>query len=201
MVELKKINEIVDIFTDSTAGIFHALKSIASGDSFEWLDNDEYLDIDYYVSHSGEKYASKFYLSMLDHNKDITYIANVIYNRFSEKWKRIYDAMMMEYNPINNYDMVENENVNTDITNTSNGSSNVFGFNTESEGGVPDGKNEVSNTTSGKFKDNYRELRRSGNIGVTTSAQLLAGELEVRKNIFIESVMNDIDSIMCLKIY
>ena len=47
MVELKKINDIVDIFTDSTAGIFHALKSIASGDSFEWLDNDEYLDIDY----------------------------------------------------------------------------------------------------------------------------------------------------------
>lgn len=201
MVELKKINEIVDIFTDSTAGIFHALKSIASGDSFEWLDNDEYLDIDYYVSHSGEKYASKFYLSMLDHNKDITYIANVIYNRFSEKWKRIYDAMMKEYNPLENYSMVEDENVNTDITNTSNGSSNVFGFNTESEGGVSDGKNEVSNTTSGKFKDNYRQLKRAGNIGVTTSQQMLESELEIRKNIFIETVMNDIDSIMCLKIY
>lgn len=201
MVELKKINEIVDIFTDSTAGIFHALKGIASGDSFEWLDNDEYLDMDYYVSHSGEKYASKFYLTMLDHNKDITYIANIIYNRFSEKWKHIYDAMMKEYNPLENYSMVEDENVNTDITNTSNGSSNVFGFNTQSDDGVPDGKNEVSNTTSGKFKDNYRQLKRAGNIGVTTSQQMLESELEIRKNIFIETVMNDIDSIMCLKIY
>ena len=201
MVELKKINEIVDIFTDSTAGIFHALKAIASGDSFEWLDNDEYLDIDYYVSHSGEKYASRFYLTMIDHNKDISYIANIIYNRFSEKWKHIYDAMMLEYNPLENYSMVEDENVNTDITNTSNGSSNVFGFNTQSDDGVPDGKNEVSSTTSGKFDDNHRKLTRSGNIGVTTSQQMLESELEIRKNIFIEMVMNDIDSIMCLKIY
>lgn len=198
---LKKINEIVDIFTDSTAGIFHALKSIATGESFDWLNNDEYLDIDYYVSHSGEKYASKFYLTMLDHNKSITYIANVIFNRFSEKWKKIYDAMMKEYNPLENYSMVEDENVNTDITNTSNGSSNVFGFNTQSDDGVPDGKNEVSNTTSGKFDDNHRKLTRSGNIGVTTSQQMLESELEIRKNIFIETVMNDIDSIMCLKIY
>ena len=201
MVELKKINEIVDIFTDSTAGIFHALKGIATGESFDWLQNDEYLDMDYYVSHSGEKYASKFYLNMLEHNKNISYIANIIFNKFSEKWKRIYDAMMLEYNPIENYSMVEDENVNTDITNTSNGSSNVFGFNTESEDGVPDGKNEVSNTTSGKFKDNYRQLKRAGNIGVTTSQQMLESELQIRKNIFIETVMNDIDSIMCLKIY
>lgn len=198
---LKKINEIVDIFTDSTAGIFHALKGIATGESFDWLNNDEYLDIDYYVSHSGEKYASKFYLTMLDHNKDITYIANVIFNRFKDKWKKIYDAMMKEYNPLENYSMVEDENVNTDITNTSNGSSNVFGFNTESEDGVADSKNEVSNTTSGKFDDNHRKLTRSGNIGVTTSQQMLESELEIRKNIFIENVMNDIDSIMCLKIY
>ena len=198
---LKKINEIVDIFTDSTAGIFHALKGIATGESFDWLNNDEYLDIDYYVSHSGEKYASKFYLTMLDHNKDITYIANVIFNRFKDKWKKIYDAMMKEYNPLENYSMVEDENVNTDITNTSNGSSNVFGFNTESEDGVADSKNEGSNTTSGKFDDNHRKLTRSGNIGVTTSQQMLESELEIRKNIFIENVMNDIDSIMCLKIY
>ena len=198
---LKKINEIVDIFTDSTAGIFHALKGIATGESFDWLNNDEYLDIDYYVSHSGEKYASKFYLTMLDHNKDITYIANVIFNRFKDKWKKIYDAMMKEYNPLENYSMVEDENVNTDITNTSNGSSNVFGFNTESEDGVADSKNEVSNTTSGKFDDNHRKLTRSGNIGVTTSQQMLESELEIRKNIFIENVMNDIDSIMCLIIY
>ena len=237
-MELKKINQIVDIFTDSTAGIFNALESIATGESFEWLENSAYLDIMYYVSHSGEKYASRFYLAMLEHEKTISDIANIVFTKFSEKWKRIYDAMMMEYNPINNYDMVEEETVaskithktdygktdtesiNSKVSNTVTTDNKTFGFNSDNP--VPTDKAKSTSTTEasaddniktvaasgndtvtteGKADDNIRNLTRSGNIGVTTSAQLLAGELEVRKNLFIEEVMNDIDSIMCLKIY
>lgn len=198
-MELKKINQIVDIFTDSTAGIFNALESIASGASFEWLENSEYLDIMYYVSHSGEKYASRFYLTMLEHEKTIVDIAHIVYTKFSDKWKRIYDAMMMEYNPINNYDMVENEKVNSKITSTIGVNNSTHGFGSPTA--APTDEGSSTTTTEGDAKDNVRELTRSGNIGVTTSAQLLAGELEVRKNLFIEEVMKDIDSIMCLKIY
>lgn len=198
-MELKKINQIVDIFTDSTAGIFNALESIASGESFEWLENSEYLDIMYYVSHSGEKYASRFYLTMLEHEKTIVDIAHIVYTKFSDKWKRIYDAMMMEYNPINNYDMVENEKVNSKITSTIGVNNSTHGFGSPTA--APTDEGSSTTTTEGDAKDNVRELTRSGNIGVTTSAQLLAGELEVRKNLFIEEVMKDIDSIMCLKIY
>lgn len=198
-MELKKINQIVDIFTDSTSGIFHALKDIATGESFEWLDNDEYLDITYYVSHSGEKYASRFYLTMLEHDKTISDIANIIFNKFSDKWKRIYDAIKMEYNPINNYDMVENEKVNSKITSTVGTDNKTYGFGSGTP--VPTDEAASTSTTEGTKDDNYRELTRSGNIGVTTSAQLLEGELEVRKNIFIDIVMNDIDTIMCLKLY
>lgn len=198
-MELKKINQIVDIFTDSTSGIFHALKDIATGESFEWLDNDEYLDITYYVSHSGEKYASRFYLTMLDHNKTINDIAHIIFNKFSDKWKRIYDAIKMEYNPINNYDMVENEKVNSKITSTVGTDNKTYGFGSTTA--APTDEAASTSTTEGTKDDNFRELTRSGNIGVTTSAQLLEGELEVRKNIFIDIVMNDIDTIMCLKLY
>ena len=198
-MELKKINQIVDIFTDSTAGIFNALESIASGESFEWLENSEYLDIMYYVSHSGEKYASRFYLTMLEHEKTIIDIAHIVFTKFSDKWKRIYDAMMMEYNPINNYDMVENEKVNSKITSTIGVNNSTHGFG--SPNAAPTDEGSSTTTTEGSKDDNVRELTRSGNIGVTTSAQLLAGELEVRKNLFIEEVMKDIDSIMCLKIY
>lgn len=198
-MELKKINQIVDIFTDSTSGIFHALKGIATGESFEWLDNDEYLDITYYVSHSGEKYASRFYLTMLEHDKTISDIANIIFNKFSDKWKRIYDAIMMEYNPINNYDMVENEKVNSKITSTVGTDNKTYGFGSTTA--APTDEGASTSTIEGLKDDNFRELTRSGNIGVTTSAQLLAGELEVRKNIFIDIVMNDIDTIMCLKLY
>lgn len=198
-MELKKINQIVDIFTDSTSGIFHALKDIVTGESFEWLDNDEYLDITYYVSHSGEKYASRFYLTMLEHDKTISDIAHIIFNKFSDKWKRIYDAIMMEYNPINNYDMVENEKVNSKITSTVGTDNKTYGFGSTTA--APTDEAASTSTTEGTKDDNYRELTRSGNIGITTSAQLLAGELEVRKNIFIDIVMNDIDTIMCLKLY
>ena len=198
-MELKKINQIVDIFSDSTAGIFNALESIASGDSFEWLENSEYLDIMYYASHSGEKYASRFYLTMLEHEKTISDIANIVFTKFSEKWKKIYDAMMMEYNPINNYDMNEEETVNSKIVSTVGTDNKTYGFGSSNP--APTDEASSTSTTEGDAKDNIRKLSRSGNIGVTTSAQLLAGELEVRKNIFIEEVMNDIDSIMCLKIY
>lgn len=198
-MELKKINQIVDIFTDSTAGIFNALESIASGESFEWLENSEYLDIMYYVSHSGEKYASRFYLTMLEHEKTIVDIAHIVFTKFSDKWKRVYAAMMMEYNPINNYDMVENEKVNSKITSTIGVNNSTHGFG--SPNAAPTDEGSSTTTTEGSKDDNVRELTRSGNIGVTTSAQLLAGELEVRKNLFIEEVMKDIDSIMCLKIY
>ena len=198
-MELKKINQIVDIFTDYTTGIFYALKSIASGDSFAWLDNSEYLDIMYYSSHSGEKYASRFYLTMLEHNKTISDIAHIVFTKFSDKWKRVYDAMIMEYNPINNYDMQEKETVNSKITSTIDVDNKTHGFGSTTAAPTDEGKSTT--TTEGDADDNVRELTRSGNIGVTTSAQLLAGELEVRKNIFIEEVMKDIDTMLCLKIY
>jgi len=202
-VELKKINQIVDIFTDSTAGIFNALYNLTVSEQvsemFEWLKEHEALDIDYYVSHSGEKYASRFYIKMLDHNKTIGDIASVVFNRFKNKWEKSYDAMMMEYNPINNYDMVENEKVNYKITYNIDVDNKKHGLGSTTAAPTDEGKSTT--TTEGDADDNVRELTRSGNIGVTTSAQLLAGELEVRKNIFIEEVMKDIDSIMCLKIY
>ena len=239
-MELKKINQIVDIFTDSTLGIFHALKDIVDGDdpSMEWLENDEYLDLMYYVSHSGEKYASPFYLQMLDHNKTITDIAHIILTKFYNKWARTYEALEKVYNPLNNYDMVEEETVaskitheteygktdteavNSKISNTVSTDNKTFGFGSQNpaptdkadstsvtEASSDDNVKTVAQTgkdtvtTSGEADDNIRHLTRSGNIGVTTSQQMLQSELEIRKNIFIDSVMNDIDTIMCLKLY
>lgn len=46
-----------------------------------------------------------------------------------------------------------------------------------------------------------RELRRTGNIGVTTSQQMLESELKLRTWNFFYSVFDDIDSICCLPIY
>ena len=48
---------------------------------------------------------------------------------------------------------------------------------------------------------NERELTRSGNIGVTTSQQMLQSEIELRKWVYYQSVFNDIDTILTLSIY
>ena len=93
----------------------------------------------------------------------------------------------------------ENEKVNSKITSTVGTDNKTYGFGSTTP--APTDEAASTSTTEGTKDDNFRELTRSGNIGVTTSAQLLEGELEVRKNIFIDIVMNDIDTIMCLKLY
>ena len=44
-------------------------------------------------------------------------------------------------------------------------------------------------------------LTRSGNIGVTTSQQMLESELELRKFRFYDRIFEDVDSILCEKIF
>ena len=50
-------------------------------------------------------------------------------------------------------------------------------------------------------RDTQRTLNRSGNIGVTTSQQMVRDELEVWQWNFFQTVFEDIDSICCLEIY
>ena len=188
-MELKKINQIVDIFTDSTLGIFHALKGIVDGDdpSMEWLENDEYLDLMYYASHSGEKYASPFYKQMLDHDKTITDIAHVILTKFYNKWSRTYEALEKTYNPLNNYDMVEEETVaskithktdygktdteaiNSKVSNTVSTDNKTFGFGSQNP--APTDKAGSTSVTEASADDNVKTLVASGNDTVTTEGK------------------------------
>lgn len=56
-------------------------------------------------------------------------------------------------------------------------------------------------STNSETGENERELLRSGNIGVTTSQQLLQSEIELWKWQFYIQVFNDIDSVLTLPIY
>ena len=201
MMILEKMNQIND-FLDSGVGIIQTIQTNYSA-TFTWLTSTdaETLDMEYYLNHSGEKYISPLTYKLY-HNDDATYLtklASIIKLKFADKWNKLYKAFFIdEYNPIENYSMVEDENVNSSITNTTNGNNNVFGFNTTEEDGVPESKNGVTTTTSGDFDDNHRQLTRSGNIGVTTSQQMLQSEIDLRQWDFYNMIMEDIDSIMCL---
>lgn len=62
----------------------------------------------------------------------------------------------------------------------------------------------TSDQTTGSDTHNgnsTRTLTRSGNIGVTTSAQMISGEIELWKWNFYESVFADVDKILTLGVY
>ena len=198
---LKKMNQIND-FIESGIGIIQTIQQNYSS-TFEWLDstNAEILDMDYYLNHSGEKYISPITAKLYEHDNNtyLTKLASLIVLKYSDKWNKLYKAFFEdEYNPIENYSMVEEENANTSITNSTTGKNNIYGFNTTAEEGVPQDNSSVESTTSGDFDDNHRKLTRSGNIGVTTSQQMLQSEIELRQWNFYNMIMNDIDDVMCL---
>ena len=53
----------------------------------------------------------------------------------------------------------------------------------------------------GKVNTLEHTLSRSGNIGVTTSQQMLESEINLRAWLYFENVMQDIDKMLCLSIY
>lgn len=59
-------------------------------------------------------------------------------------------------------------------------------------------------TNTGTINDDMNESRtltRSGNIGVTTSQQMLESELELRRTKYFDIVFADIDSFCCIDVY
>lgn len=178
------------------------------------------MDYDYFVNHSATKRVSAFVkklikqaeLQFTDHADIINYIngglSYIIYNRFGVKWKKLFDALNENYKPLENYSMKQ---VRTpDITKENTGSlsiessakTGIFGMNgtTAKDSGINSGKQD--NTSGNTETETGTEtIERSGNIGVTSSQQMLEQEFEVRKHDLCNLIYNDIDSIMCLKIY
>ena len=190
-------------------------------------DNVDTLNTDYYLQHSNDKFISPFVEKLYNDGKTPVEISSLVAvvckNRFGEKWKKIYDALMTSYNPLENYSMEEvrtpdltdeeTENVKTDMTTEreTHATNSYKGFNADDPVLVnkTDGDEDV--TTSGAKLDNEKsnvithtgteELTRSGNIGVTTSQQMLESEFKVRQYDFYKQVFNDIDTILCLSVY
>lgn len=210
-------------------GIFESINTIKNNIPFLLDDNYKVLDEDYYFSHSGEKSTSitynKFYELFSNDDeierkqKTIQIIAKIIINRYLDNWLKIYDAYFnTEYKPLENYSMIESENysgkdatsTNLETTNNENNNTNYYAMSlSPSSNGHPYSKDINDNTEillgdkDNNFTDKTfkRELSRSGNIGVTTSQQMLESELNLRKYDFYQQVFKDVDKILCSYIY
>lgn len=219
-----RLKDIFKSFVDDNKFI---LKKINDTENLDWY-NDT-LDFEYLYSHSGDKLISPFVYKLLEQNKTIletnlNKIANVLKTKYLDKWNKLYQALVDDdYNPIENYSMTEVEtpnitktyhreqNTNIEVSDDGESNSSVYAFNSSTP--TPSGKAEVDNTrtTSGNKDDNYqdgedtesgtREKTRSGNIGVTTTQQMLEQEIEIKKHNFYDIVYGDIDNVIALDIY
>lgn len=143
-------------------------------------------------------------------------ISRLILNKFLEKWNRLANAMLAEYNPISNYDMEEHKEedndrkVNTDMTSeTENGETTKYaGYNSGATlpvAGETEGSSETTTTglaaKNESIDDNEYTLTRKGNIGVTTSQQMIESEIKLREKNLLDIIFADLDSILFLDYY
>lgn len=298
----KKLYDVTDL--DEVGGIFSALASL----SVPWASDISatVLDIEYYNNISGEKRISPLVSRLLGESEKISAtntarLASIAYAMNMPNWTKEYATLDFTYNPIENYRMVETEEINREhdntVTNTGtqttaesgtntgtqgntvtktntgtqtttntgtesntedqtlettkSGSSanDIYGFNSSaavhdtassisstdhttnydintrtdnltetrtdnlSEGVTATRTDNLENSSSGTRTDNLterdtgenaetRELTRSGNIGVTTSQQMIESERELYMwHFFYNIVFPDIDRVLTLQVY
>ena len=164
-------------------------------------------------------------------------------NKYQINWKKLYDTTVLEYNPIENYDRVENWNDTDDETSTSArdntrnttnsvkststneviNSVNVTDQNTAFNSGLTDHAKQITagdtsengnitNTETGKDTENEsvnngrtgthtRTGRAHGNIGVTTSQQMIQSERDLVVFNLYDVIAESFIENFCLMVY
>lgn len=113
-------------------------------------------------------------------------------------WERMATALFEDYNPLHNFDRYEDST--DDESTTSSGSADsvntVNGYNGDAE--------HDRQNTNGKSETKHGNIHNAhlyGNIGVTTSAQMLEGELEIRKHDLISIIVREFKENFCIMVY
>lgn len=148
---------------------------------------------------------------------------------YQTKYNKLLATEKLEYNPIENYSMTENGTdvrtpdlvSNTTASGTSSGNATDSSTNTSAvttydntadfinqNKGTADTTNTTSTensstgktTTTGTEKTTH-EFKRSGNIGVTTSQQMIQSEREIADFSVLAQFVNDIANLICLSVY
>lgn len=157
-------------------------------------------------------------------------LARIIWTKFSKPWTHLWATNVVEYNPIHNYNMTDQRELtrgesearaihDSSVDTTTHGRTNeskdyVSGLNSTDEIGKFSGRtfSEEGGTTgvtgTGDRKDdsvkaaNEREITtRSGNIGVTTTQQMLTAERDLWVWNYFDQIYKDVDSVLALNIY
>lgn len=216
-------------------GIFEALEELEV--ELPWADKADsiILDIEYFGNRSGAKLPAPIVMNLLGDTEALTYesriiLANIIWTKFGEPWKRLWETNVVAYNPIHNYNMTDTRKLakgeseakvgeSSSVDTTQHGRSiegvdYTFGLNstgkdgkrsnrsvTQEGGSTVDTVNETQKDDSVRAVNEEETTNRSGNIGVTTTQQMLSAERELWMWNFFDQVYKDIDSVLALPFY
>lgn len=137
------------------------------------------------------------------------YLIGLWSRRETPIWQRMYDAMQLEYNPIENYNRTETwtdseteeteANTQTSGTNTN----QVAGFNSSEFTNKDKGTGSGTEAGTGSRETTSSHTGNvSGNIGVTTSQQMLQQELDIAPKLEIYKVISEsFKKRFCLMVY
>lgn len=214
------MSRLIDHFPswmEEGGGFFEFLEDVPwDGDD---LINAVGMNWEYFGNRSGLKNSSAIVEKLTafpdDHelnDEKKTALAYIVSQKFYPAWSRIYQALLINYEPLENYSMTETNTpgatkkiaVSTDETITNGSTGGIYAFNSGTTTPAPATSATGTSTTTGLPTKNYTEethtgfdtLTRSGNIGVVSSQQMLEAELKVRRNTFLEIVYQDVDTIL-----
>lgn len=115
-------------------------------------------------------------------------------------WQSLYDTTQYDYNPIWNKDgiITETENRDTSSNASGEGTQAVKAFN---ESNWADHTKTNSGASSTGKEAITRERREQGNIGVTTTQQMIREERDISEFNTIEYIIDDFQNEFCVMIY
>lgn len=214
--------ELKEYFPDGIIGngIFSAISQIS------WFPGVKPAQVDtYFMLMHGEKLASKVLDNFTNEDGEVEgdklkALATMLHNCYMNNWEHEYKTLTVEYNPIENTDYIEtykgSASGTAGGTNTETGkvetTNDTYGFNSSSAvpesksttDFAPGGSNNAHKTTlsSTSSGSDEHEIRKHGNIGVTTNAQMIESDIEVWKlNKFYDLLCSDICKVIALSIF
>lgn len=169
--------------------------------------DEQPLTIDYLLNRY-DRIMSPLFLRLYEHHEEslafvCAAVSNIIKMKYLYNWNKLAEAMFSDYNPIENYSMVENKETDFTEQTTDNTSTTqkYNGFNADEMKDVSESviDGDITKTDTGSKAKN--ELTRKGNIGVTTSQQMIESEYKLRKKNLLDVIYRDIDSILFIDYY
>lgn len=209
---------------NSGGGIFADLTG--TGSVMPWSNDSTIailLDLEFFGNIAGDCIISPLLKKLVDETMELSAenrakIAKIITTMFLTNWEKEFATLNFEYNPIENYSMIEQ--MTNDITAMAYGRTDTrtdnlkqsvkdstYGFNSVEASDKDESSSEntgtQTNAQSGTDTStrNY-SLSRSGNVGVTTSQQMIESERQLYLWNFFEGVVfPDLKRVLTIKIY